>query len=249
MTQRDLILTAFGLLVIGAGAIADNAMNGFGVEDEAALQDAVERLQQIPETVGQWDSNAGLLTEREQEAAGISGYVRRTYLNRRTGYTVEVTVLCGPSGPIAVHPPTACFEGIGYRSVAGPAVATFEARDTLPKIDLNRATFRQPDASVPEDVRVFWGWSTDGTWSAPENPRFAFRGHSYLYKLYITDRSLHEPDREARPQSEAFIREVLPQISAVLTGTSTGTSNTDSVANDSKTKPGPTMAEVAAVDQ
>lgn len=221
MNQKEKILIGLGLAVICGGGFADSSINGFGAEDAAALQAAVDRLHGIPSTVGNWVSTDSQLTEREQEAAGISGYVRRTYRNERTGYTVQLTVLCGPSGPIAVHPPTACFEGIGYRSVAGPTVTEFSAGPGQPEFRFNRSTFRQPDASVPEDVRVFWGWSADGTWAAPENPRFAFRGRAFLYKLYVTDRSLHEPDRTSRPQCEAFIREVLPKVSAALRSTRT----------------------------
>ncbi len=63
---------------------------------------------------------------------------------------------------------------------------------------------------------MFWGWGLNGDWSAPENPRFAFRGQSYLYKIYVTDSRLDEGKDQALPQIEAFMREALPTINTAL---------------------------------
>ena len=162
---------------------------------------------------GQWAATQ--VSYPNPGAAGIVGYVRRRYTNERTGYQVHLTVLCGHSGPISVHPPTACFEGIGYKVVSGPNQTSVSADDDL-SYEFNASSFRQSDASVPEIVRVFWGWGTDGQWSAPENPRFAYRGRSFLYKIYVTDRWLDETGETSLPQIESFMKEALPTITAAI---------------------------------
>ena len=87
--------------------------------------------------------------------------------------------------------------------------------------EFNKSSFKQDDASVPEIVRVFWAWSPDGKWLAPASPRISFRGHPYLYKLYVTDRALEESSNTALPQIEAFLNDALPVLTAALNGETT----------------------------
>lgn len=214
LSKRDLLLITAGIVVLCAGKFADSAVNGFASEDQAVLELAVQRLNNVPETIGPWVSTSSTLSEREIEVAGIHGYVRREYRNPRTGYTVNLTLLCGQSGPMSVHPPTACFEGVGYTLLSGPTPTNAEHDGTISQY--NKSSFRQGNADIPEIVRVFWGWGTDGTWSAPANPRFAFRGQPFLYKMYATDQWLEDTGRTALPQIEQFLEDALPVISQAL---------------------------------
>lgn len=217
-----------GLAMLVVGKLADSAINGGAFADEETMAEAVGRLDQVPRVIGNWVSVDEELTEREIEVAGISGYVRRGYTNERTGATVYLTVLCGPSGPIAVHPPTACFEGIGYSLTSGPSIVRVTPQDYERSFEFNRSSFTQSDAAVPEVVRVFWGWSTAGDWQAPSSPRFTFRGCPYLFKIYITDRGIERGAEGVRPQAESFLDDALPVIFESLSGNVSSNSPADS---------------------
>jgi len=212
-----MLLIGAGLAALCIGELADSALYGGGLADHEALASASERLANVPSEFGDWTSTDGELTQREVDAAGIQGYVRREYRNDRTGYSVFLTILCGNAGPMSVHPPTACIQGVGYKLVSGPSVTTVKADGSSYVYEFNKSAFRQGDVSVPEIVRVFWAWAPDGNWKAPANPRFAFRGHSYLYKIYVTDSSLEDPDQSSLPQIEGFLNDALPVISEALT--------------------------------
>ena len=72
------------------------------------------------------------------------------------------------------------------------------------------AEFQNP-ASVAEDrVAILWGWSHDGDWSAPSNPRVEFAGQPCLNKLYVT----WNRGRDNRPLDETvpsgFLAAFLP---------------------------------------
>ena len=216
--QRQTAWLAAGLAILIGAHLTDREVNGKGESDEAALRAGAAMLQEIPRQIGHWKSTDEEISEEEQRVAGITGYLRRAYHNKRTGYSVNLTVLCGPSGPIAVHPPTACFEGVGYKLAAGPAIARFGPDQQW---QFNRCSFRQGDVSVAETVRVFWGWGTHGDWTAPGSPRFEFRGAARLFKIYVTDEWIEDSDSDAVPQVEAFMKDALPVISAVL-GTAHG---------------------------
>ena len=217
VNRRDMILMGAGIAALFAGKFADSAVNGFAAEDTNALQAAVQRLGNVPEIIGGWTSTSSSLSEREIEVAGIEGYLRREYRNEKTGYRVNLTLLCGQSGPMSVHPPTACFEGVGYTMISGPTITSVKHSESLPG-EMNKSSFRQGNASVPEIVRVFWGWGVDGGWSAPSNPRIEFRGKSFLYKLYVTDSWLEDTGRAALPQIETFLEDAMPTIASALAG-------------------------------
>ena len=208
LSRRDFAMCASGFLALVGASGADAVLN-HGLHDPAAVKAAATRLNSIPEQIGDWTSSLEAIDERERRIAEIVGSVRRTYRNSENGYVVSLTILCGAAGPMSVHPPTACFEGVGYELSTGPSVVTFAAADDAPS-SLNRAMFRLPGSQMTDVVRVFWGWSDDGRWTAPANPRLAFRGQPYLFKMYVVDRSLPQAD-DVR-QSEAFLEEALPEI-------------------------------------
>lgn len=214
LSKRDLILIAAGIGVLLVGQVADSAVNGVSQNDSKALEQAVARLYSVPKKIAQWESTSSELSPEEIKGASIAGYVRRQYRDPNTGYVVNLTILVGKSGPMAVHPPTACFEGIGYVMVAGPTPTTINHNDAAS--DFNKSSFRQSNVTLPTLVRVFWGWGTDGFWSAPENPRFDFRGQPYLYKMYVTDNWPEQTGRTPLPQIETFVQDALPTITNAL---------------------------------
>ena len=211
LALRNFALCAGWFFALLAASAADAVLNR-GLNDPEAVKTAAARISSIPEQIGLWTSSPEEIDEREKRLAGIGGSLRRTYRHAENGYVVSMTVLCGAAGPMSVHPPTACFEGVGYELSSGPNVVTFEDADGEHTADsvLNRATFRLPGATSSDIVRVFWGWSDNGIWKAPDNPRLAFRGQPYLFKLYVVDRSLQQADDVK--QVETFLEQALPVI-------------------------------------
>lgn len=217
-SQREIFLIVAGLAILAAGSFADTAINGVDPTDTAAMASAMKRLEAVPRIIGDWVSTDSELTQQELNVAGIESYVRREYRNQQTGFTVYVTILCGPSGPMAVHPPTACFQGVGYTLLTGPTPTSFSPKDdpSAASFGFNKSTFKQTNSHVTEFARVFWGWSDGEKWSAPTNPRLSFRSEPYLYKLYFVDRWLEETGRQSLPQIESFMEDALPVIAAAL---------------------------------
>lgn len=205
ITRRDALLCAGGAVMLFAGRMTSTLATGSG-SDPILLEKASSRLSEIPSSIGNWDSIDGTIDERERSVAGIHGWIRREYRNQKTGYVVNLTLLCGPSGPMCVHPPTACFEGVGYSLSSGPSVVSIQGQNDAVAA-LNRAAFTAPAKSEEDLIRVHWGWSTDGLWDAPANPRLSYRGYPALYKLYVVDRmNSRGPDLA---QAESFLHDAL----------------------------------------
>jgi hypothetical protein len=208
----EAVLCAAGILLLVATGAGDVVLRR-GMSDPIGLAAAAERLNQLPATIGAWESTPETTDLREIRMAQVAGSVRRNYRHRETGQAVTLTILCGASGPMSVHPPTACFEGVGYSLTSGPTVVQF-TDSARQESSLNRASFRLPESTTEEVVRVFWGWSQDGQWQVPVNPRMTFRGLPVLYKLYVVDRAFDLTDDVS--QSESFLRDSLPAIRETL---------------------------------
>jgi Protein of unknown function (DUF3485) len=211
LSRRDLALGLAGFCLLLSAAAGGELLER-GLNDPVALQAACDRLQRIPAEFGSWVSVDRPITEREQRMAQIAGYVRREYRHQESGYVVTMTLLCGPAGPMSVHPPTTCFSGMGYSLASGPHPTQFQAGDA--PLMLNKASFRAPTGVAAEVARVFWGWSTEGVWQSPQNPRLQFRGLPVLYKLYVVDYGIGGPTELA--QAETFLQEALPVIREAL---------------------------------
>ena len=180
-----------------------------------APQRAAERLAEVPLTVGDWQGEARELDARQVAMAEVSGHLWRRYVNRRTGAAVTVLLVCGPPGPVALHPPEICYAGAGYRLVAEKVrrAVPVEALPAPPEFWVARF---QLDGAVPRPLRIYWAWNGGGGWEASDNPRVAFARAGALYKLYVI-RELSRPDEppEADPARE-FMKSFLPQLQGRL---------------------------------
>ena len=180
--------------------------------DPEALRLAGSRLPRIPASIGGWRGTDSLLPSDALQVGGISHYVSRSYTRREGGPGVVMTVVCGPSGPISLHPPTACYVGNGYALLQEPRTQSFDS-PTGARHELMVAEFGPQGGSPGTRVRIAWGWGTDGRWASPESPRLTFAGEPALYKLYVVEElaDVHAPSAVAE-----FLRESLPVIEDAL---------------------------------
>lgn len=204
------LLTVFAVIVLSGivdGLWVDRWMVAKEIETGAA------KLAALPMTLGDWEGHAQELDERTIAVAEIAGYVRRQYVNRRTGTTVSLMILCGRPGPVSVHPPEACYSGAGYEEVGGRSKYS---EPGPPPANFWVYRFQKPDAAVPIQLRVFCSWGAAGAWRAVEAPRLEFAQYPVLYKMYII-RELGKADEPLQedPALE-FIRLVLPELQKSL---------------------------------
>jgi hypothetical protein len=177
---------------------------------------AAERLEQVPLLIGDWDGDAAEIDSRQIRAAGAGGYLSRRYVNRQTGEVVWTTVLCGPPGPIAVHPPDVCFRGAGFQPAAIPTRHTVSRPSGSEHAEFWTAKFVKSEPTGPAAMRVLWAWSGTGAWLAPDNPRLAFARHKVLYKLYVQTGALPGSDPDEHAHLDDFARLFLEELNRCL---------------------------------
>src|SRR5437867_4487282 len=83
-------------------------------ESSAALEEAAQRLQEVPGDFGEWQSRQEVSEAEDFDLAGARGYWTRTYINKRSKEGVRVILMCGRAGRMSVHTPQVCYRGAGY---------------------------------------------------------------------------------------------------------------------------------------
>ncbi len=183
--------------------------NRWGRPDESKA--IAERLESFPRQVGAWElKSTDEMTAETLKMLQCDGHLARTYVNGVTSETVTVAVLVGPAGPIAVHTPEICYSSREY-SVEQTAQAveftgTDGGSDQLWKLTLQS---RDLDRHL---LRVYYGWSTDGTWQASEGPRYSFAGDPFLVKLQIAGQVSPADDSKTPDACLRFLKEFTPQL-------------------------------------
>ena len=214
---RDCLPVAAALLLVVAAGLAHGKVTDRW-ESSGELTAAAARLSQVPDAIGEWSSTDVTKNSEELAIAEASGYLCRHYRHARTGEEVTVLLLCGPPGPISVHPPTACYRARGYQLLGDPQLTELSSDERQDQFQL--AEFQGQSTLTEDRVAIMWGWSAARQWSAPESPRFAFAGEPALYKLYVTwDRS-HDQRPLAETLPRDFLAEFLPAIERQVGSTS-----------------------------
>jgi hypothetical protein len=211
-------LFAFGIVlvtVLASGAAAGLCAGRWG--SSQTVHSAVARLDRVPLSLdAAWDVQEGSpMSEREIAVAEVDGYLSRRYVHRRTGAIVSVRLLCGRPGPICVHTPEICYAGAGFteirhgQSYTAPTESScrFQVRD-----------FRKDNVATPTVLRVFLSWGQKGEWSIPANPRFAFAGKPYLYKLYVVREMAKADEPIEQDPATDLIKSLIPQLQEKLFG-------------------------------
>ena len=128
----------------------------------------------------------------------------RRYVSPTLNQSAFVSVITGPPGAVSTHTPDVCYPSSGYRTVRPPAVQTVD----LPgggTAGYYVAEFERTTATRTERQRVRWAWSADGTWAAPDRPRFAYLRVPELAKLYIVT-PVGDADRDAAKDDPPAVR-------------------------------------------
>jgi hypothetical protein len=209
---RSLPLLA-GLLLVTLAGLVHGVWTGRW-EPSRDLEEAAARVQAVPLQVGDWQGEGVKVKHDEFAQAGAVGYWMRLYRNTQTGEAVTVLLMCGPAGKMSVHTPDLCYGGVGYEvteSQAQEVVGTSRPADTFWS-----ARFRKAGPAGESALRIRWAWSADGTWQAPEGPRWTFAGAPFLYKLYIVSTDEADGPREGADANLRLLRALLPELRKTL---------------------------------
>jgi hypothetical protein len=210
-------------LVVVAGLVVASAIVHGAITQRWAVfapdPARTERLHSLEVRFNDWQPTP---VETEMPTNERSIATARRYLSPSSGHSAVVTIISGIPGSVSTHTPDVCYVGSGYRCLRGPAKETL----ALPggaTATYYIADFEKKNATKVDRVRIRWAWSTDGTWIAPDSPRWQFAKQlnavPVLYKLYLaTPLPDVEEGRtyEDDPVTKAFVTAAWAQFGAAF---------------------------------
>src|SRR5260370_19693220 len=114
MIRTNLPIVLFAAMTLGAGVYHGLRTDRWRTSSE--LQNAIGRLDGVPSSLGDWHGEAEPLDAEDLKRAGIKGHISYRFRNVVTGEKVSMLIVCGRSGPIAVHTPEICYGGAGFEA-------------------------------------------------------------------------------------------------------------------------------------
>jgi hypothetical protein len=212
MFRLPAVVTAFALVAVAGLA---HGLVTSRWQRSTALDAALARVSRVPLTVGDWHGRDLEADPEPFAQARAEAYWVRRYENAAKGQAVTVILMCGRSGPLAVHTPDVCYRGAGYE-MAGPAVSIpVPVAGAAEPGRLWTGRFEKEQPGAVGQLRLFWTWSADGTWQAPTSPRLTFAGRPALYKLYVLRETATEEPLAGDP-TLAFLEQLLPALNQAL---------------------------------
>lgn len=206
-----IILLVAGTMAVVSG-LAHGWLDGRWV-DKPNVNAIAAELKELPAEFGDWS----LVENQELPDPVLSllqcyGYSLQVYQNTKTGRRVNVAVLFGPRGPIAVHTPEVCYSGQG---VISAGVRTQEVVNSASaEHSIWRVNFLSKRDSKPE-LEAYYAWSDGGNWQAAKYPRLWFTGR--LYKLQLAC----QPTKDGEVSDAVlFLQQFLPKLQPLLVKTS-----------------------------
>src|SRR5215831_4661092 len=104
-----------------AAVLAAGIVHGFWTDrwrTARTVEAAVANLDRVPRTVGDWQAEP--LASDVRDDQGLPGQLYLRYVNRKSGDSITVALVCGRPGPVSIHTPDVCYGASGYK-VGRPA--------------------------------------------------------------------------------------------------------------------------------
>lgn len=161
-------------------------------------------LQQIPDQFGDWE-----LQEKRELREGAAKLLRcygslvRVYKSQSSGAVVNVAVVYGPRGPIAVHTPEICYDSVGTEQVGATKRETIVA--AAERHGFWSVQFAKEPSPDP-NLEVWYAWSDGGNWKDSDYPRFWMTEN--LYKIQVAGPASNGDSGAIA----SFLKDFLPEV-------------------------------------
>lgn len=174
-------LLAVAITLVG-GALHGRNSNRWG--PPADRRAAAAHLATMPKQIGRWKLVEELpIDEASLTMLECDGYLYRRYTHQDTGQSINVVILVGPPGPIAVHTPEICFSSRAYEIQGQRKAVAMQGGGGAE--NSYWCTDFQSKNPFADALHVYYAWSPGGPWKASKSPRYEYAGSQLLYKIQL----------------------------------------------------------------
>jgi hypothetical protein len=230
--MKNVLFAVAALIIIGAAVIQGNWSERWGEFPE--LKIFADRVSEVPMEIGDWDGKlTPALDERTMNAAGAVSSLSCRFQNRTNkDWIVDVHIVCGRMLDVFAHTPDRCYPSSGFEVVKSQ-VKTSVVLGPDSTADLFTAAFLKSDRRISSTERVYWTFSSDGKWVAPDAPRLALAGQRALFKVYLINAADKRDQGVDNTPSAELAKVLLPQLTKIFFRQANGAAGTPSSASTS----------------
>ncbi len=175
------------------------------------LETCAARIDKIPLEIGEWKGTLGpKMDENIRKYAGAVGDTQILYTNA-AGQKVNVLVVCGRLMDVWNHRHDRCYPAHGYDKQNDPVQKSYYDNNNA-KCEFQTAIYVKDQAPV----RVYWTWSSDGEWKAPDDIRQGFLRTDPIFKLQVEAVAAKDNEGADRGPAVDFIKVLLPELNRSL---------------------------------
>jgi hypothetical protein len=176
-------------------------------------------MQDVPTTVGEWESKEIPVDLREMNAAGAVGYYSRHFYKKSKPDTtgVDVLIICGHPADMTIHTPEKCYVTSGYKETSDQEKYVVKSGDVTQEFYTDKFAKGDTFEAGAENVRVFWSFTYDGNWMAPTVPKLELMAHHAVMKIYArTVVPQNSAGRADESPANSFLSDFMPVLTAAV---------------------------------
>jgi hypothetical protein len=168
-------------------------------------------LAELPMELGDWKGEPTDLDPKIARRTGATDLITRRYVDQRTGATVEVIVLYGPSTEVYGHVPEVCYQAAGYEKVAGPESRPIRAGEG--EAPFRTLVYSKGEGGQADLHEVYYSWRYPSHWS-PEvvGVYKRFERIPGMLKVHLARRVTEHERRDIGNPCESLLHVLLPEI-------------------------------------
>jgi len=156
------------------------------------------------------------------------------YKNKKTGETVGISFLVGPTGRLSVHTPEICLSGAGLKANEQRVPETFDENSADSQNSIETDTSEMSDENkMKKDENQFWrvvivddanpnaqmvfyyALGTGKKWWALQNPRFELSHYPFILKMQV-ETMMENGDPKEYNAAHNFLHAFLPVVKNVF---------------------------------
>jgi hypothetical protein len=212
--KRILVPLGAAVILAASGRIHGTMTDRWTHRADEQVREARARLREVPLQFGDWDGAPRRWNEFDKDATDEE-YVTREYVHRKNGTAVGFLIAAGYSRNVwQWHIPPQCYPANGYK-LEGSEGKTNLTVDGI-TAEFHYANYSLARGDMPVRVRIFWAFSGDGRWLAPDQPRLSFGRYRSLYKIYALRRLLRPDESIENDPCLDFLRVTIPRLNQSL---------------------------------
>jgi hypothetical protein len=218
--QTPLGWSALVVLLLGTSGAVRAWQDRSILPAEGAALVAPFSLDELPRTVGDWQSEPRFdvaMDEEIRRIAGASSYIQRTYVDRVTGVQLAVMVLFGHAQTVFGHVPEICLPSSGFKDLGVTEDREIAFGDETGRF--RSAVYVKADGSRQLREETYHGFLYKGQWIPDASAlQKQFRRDPNMFKIQIERQVGASERRGTNDPTEQFLRLFLPEFERAKAG-------------------------------